>query len=403
MNNAPSKKLSANDIRELLALEPDELTMDKIRELFACFMGQNAPKYNTYDKFTLPAGRLGNDTPIETTVGRYIVNLLVIPASYREKYGYVNKELTKKNLGAIEKQMGEMLLDDEMTVGEYATYLDRGEWLGMGSVYFLGPSLNYNINLPIKEVTEKRDELFEKNKEAIKRGDSAVAEMVEKEVLKLAKDKLEMSDNEAYDFYRAGIGTFENHYKKTSIMGGAIENPYTKKLDIMKSNYTEGVSKEEYPKYSNLTLVGGYSRGIETQTSGYEAKKIRSALQTVVLDEDETDCGTTHYLEFVIPKEMKDMFINRYVLDGGKLTLLTNKNIDQFVGKNVKMRSPMYCKGEKICSVCAGKLFYKLGIKNVGLVTDAISGVLMNASMKKFHDATVKFTHINIEEFIKEV
>ena len=34
-----------------------------------------------------------------------------------------------------------------------------------------------------------------------------------------------------------------------------------------------------------------------------------------------------------------------------------------------------------------------------GLLSDAMAGVLMNASMKKFHDATIKFTKIDIETY----
>ena len=244
--------------------------------------------------------------------------------------------------------------------------LDYGEWLGMGTSYFLVPTMNYDINVPIPEVIEKRDELFEKYKEGIRRGESAIAEKIEKEVLELAKQKIKEKGNEAYDFFESGVGKFENNYKKTSIMAGAIENPYTKKLDILKSNYIDGVDPREYSKFTNLTIIGGYSRGVATQVSGYQAKKLRNALQGVVIDDAGTDCGTKHTLKIIIPESMKNIFINRYVLDGnGKLVLLTNENIDSYTGKEVKLRSPMYCKSEHICSKCAGELFYKMGVKNV--------------------------------------
>ena len=57
-------------------------------------------------------------------------------------------------------------------------------------------------------------------------------------------------------------------------MGGALENPGTGEYTITKSNYFDGMSKEELPVFNNLTIQGGYGRGVETQNTGYETKKI---------------------------------------------------------------------------------------------------------------------------------
>ena len=141
--------------------------------------------------------------------------------------------------------------------------------------------------------------------------------------------------------------------------------------------------------------------GVETQSSGYERKKIDNALQTFTLEDNGIDCGTPYTMKIVIPKGMKNLFLYRYVLENnGKLTLLTEDNIDNYVDKEIRLRSPMFCKSDHICSKCAGELFYKMGVKNVGLLNDTMAGVLMNAAMKKFHDATVKFSTIDISNYI---
>lgn len=262
-----SRKLSLAEVRDsgLLEKEKSEITLDYVRELFAVRMGEPGPKFNTYDKFTLPAGKLYNKDAIETTVGRYLTNLVVLPEVYLKKFGYQNEPFDADKLSSMEGQMSSMILDDEMSTKQYGEYLDNGEWLGMGVAYFLSPTMNYDINVPIPEVIAKRDELFEKYKDQISRGESAAAELIEKEVLALAKQKIKEKGNEAYDFFESGVGKFGNNYKKTSVMAGAIENPYTKKLDILKSNYIDGVDPKEFPKFTNLTIVGGYSRGVETQ------------------------------------------------------------------------------------------------------------------------------------------
>lgn len=300
--------------------------------------------------------------------------------------------------------MGEMILNDELTTKEYAAYLDKAEWIGMGTSYFLNPTLDYEFTYPIKEVIQRRDELFDKYRDRIEKGDNAVADTIESELLKLAQSKIESKGNEGYDLYKSGIGAFGNNYKKTSIFGGAVQNPYTKKIDLVKSNYIDGVSLEDFPKLANLSLIGGYSRGVNTQQSGYERKKLDGASQGIMLDEPGSDCGTKFTVELVIPqnKDIIAMFHYRYIVENGKLVLLTPENINKYVGKTIHLRSPMFCKSDKICNKCAGELFYKLGIRNAGLLSDTMAGTLMNKSMKKMHDASIKFNKIEISKYIEK-
>jgi len=82
----------------------------------------------------------------------------------------------------------------------------------------------------------------------------------------------------------------------------------------------------------------------------------------------------------------------------GKPLLLTNNNIDKYLNTTVNLRSPMYCQSDKLCSVCSDKRFEQLGITNIGLTASKMSGTLLNAGMKSFHDSTAKITKINIDQ-----
>ena len=57
----------------------------------------------------------------------------------------------------------------------------------------------------------------------------------------------------------------------------------------------------------------------------------------------------------------------------------------------------MMCIGKKICNKCAGDLYYKLGITNVGLTASKVATVLTNLNMKKFHDSTTRYHKIDVE------
>jgi hypothetical protein len=395
------RKLNQTDTKEVLSLKRTDINMSLLKDYFAATLKRKEPRFNTFDTFTLPKNTLLNEDETETTVGRYIFNLYVLPLKYLKKFGYQNVVYDTGNIGEMEERLSYMVLQDELETKEFADYLDRAEWITMGTAYFLSPTMDYDINVPLPEVIKRRDELFRQYADEIKKGDPNVADLIEKELLDMARKILKEKGSEAYDFFSSGEFNFENNYKKTSVFGGALENPYTKKLEILRSNYIDGISKDEFHHFANLTIVGGYSRNVETQKGGYETKKINNAVQGVSLDEPGSDCGTTQFLKVTIADKQKKMFLHRYVLDGGKLVLTDEKNIKGYVGKEVQMRSPLFCKGDQICSKCAGEIFYKLGIRNAGLLSTTMSGNLMNMSMKKFHNTSIKFDKINVDNFVK--
>jgi hypothetical protein len=397
------RMLTADETSEVLSLKKDDIDMNLLRSYFAVKKGKDAARFNTFDTLKLPKGHLHNKEAVETTVGRYLINFYVIPEKFLKKYGYQNVTFTKKVAGDMESKLSTMLLNDEITIENFIEYINNGEWITLGTAYFLVPTMDYAMTVPLPEVIKRRDELFTQYEEGVKAGDPNVADAIEKELITLSKKLLKEKGNEGYDFFESEEFNFGNNYKKSSIMGGALENPYTKKLNILKSNYVEGIKKEEFPYFANITVVGGYSRNVETQKGGYETKKINNSMQVIVLDEPKTDCGTTQYLDIVIPDKMKNMFLNRYILtSAGKLIELTEENIGSYVGKSVSMRSPMFCKTEKICNMCAGELFYKMNVRNAGLLTSTLSGSLMNLAMKKFHDTSIKFSKIDLDKYIQE-
>ena len=122
-----------------------------------------------------------------------------------------------------------------------------------------------------------------------------------------------------------------------------------------------------------------------TAVSGYLAKEILAALQTEVLDDYGSDCGTKRTLEIKLTAANKKDYLYRYiVLSNGSLLLLTPENIDKYLNQTVKMRSPMMCIGKKICNHCMGDLYYKLGIKNAGLTASRVATTLTRLNINFF-------------------
>ena len=84
-----------------------------------------------------------------------------------------------------------------------------------------------------------------------------------------------------------------------------------------------------------------------------------------------------------------------YIIEGNQLVELTSKNRDKYIGKTVKLRFAAMCESkEYICNKCAGNLFARLGVENVGVACYAIMSKIKLVSMKAFHDASLKTTHM---------
>lgn len=397
------KQLSFDETQEFLKIKKEDITATYMRSMFAVQGDQKEPRYNTYDIIILPKDKFHNEKEIKTTLGRYIFNILCLPEPYLKKYGYYNETLTADNMGDLEKIFGQMLLSDELTTHQYAKFFDNTEWLGMGTAYYLAPSVNLEMNITPKHISEARSELYEKYGDAIMKGDNDVANHVEKTILGLGKEHIKTDKNEAFDLFRAGLFGDVN-YKKTTLMTGMTQNPYSGKIRLLKSNYIDGLRKDEYVDYPSIALIGGYSRGVETASGGYQTKRVQNATQNISLGPAGSDCGTTNFIEVDVIDKLKQMYLYRWILDDdGKLKMLLPENIKEYIGTKVKMRSPLFCKDVNICSKCAGDLFYRSGVVNAGILSANFSGVLMNLFMKKFHDTSIKFKKIDVFASIKKV
>lgn len=91
------------------------------------------------------------------------------------------------------------------------------------------------------------------------------------------------------------------------------------------------------------------------------------------------------------------MIMYCYVInDDGSLEEITSKNRNKFIGKRVKLRFSSMCESKTgICNKCAGNLFYRLGIRNIGASTPQIPSKLKVLSMKLFHDDQLNFTEMD--------
>lgn len=407
INKRTSKVITdEKEIQYLISLKEKDITMSLIMELFGDF--GKYQKYNPYDIITIPAGGYGgtlkdgktkvNTNAFTTTVGRFIFNKYFIESEPEllEILGYINEDVGKKMYGKIFSDLSYDVLEDAISIDTYKRFCVKTQKC-MPYVSILAPNHSDNMLTITKRINERKAKLLEENKEAIDAGDVIVVDKISKELLDYARELME--DDPAMDMFTSGAGgSFENNFKNMFIMRGSVQDPDPRKsYNIITSNYIDGVSKEEYSKLANTLAAGPYSRSKKTELGGAWEKLFLAAFQHIILDEPGSDCGTKRYIEMDVNAKNIGMIMYCYAINNdGSLEEITSKNKNKFIGTRVRLRFSSMCESkDHICNKCAGNLFYRLGIRNIGASTPQIPSKLKVLSMKLFHDDQLNFTEMD--------
>jgi len=366
------RSLSENEVNELINLKSDDITGSLLEEYFA-YTKNKKPKYSPQDYFVLPANKLYNKSAESTKVGRFIFNVLILTEKLGNLIGYQNKAFDNKKINGLLNDIVALYTKDTIDADEVNEFMNKVNWFGFYSAKFVNASLSADFVITNPKIAKRKAELIKEHDTALKNGDSVITAKIENELLDMAKE--EYKDAPAMQIYDSGCrGSFGNNFKNTSVIRGAVKDFVTGEVYISTTNLDEGIKPEEFKYYCDMSIAGTYGKAIETQDGGYQNKIMSTSFQSSVLDKESSDCGTKLYYEFVLTEGDYKNFLYRYVLDPStnKLVELNDETKSKYFNKKVKMRSPLYCKGDKICNKCAGNYYYKMGSKNIGLLTTEI-------------------------------
>lgn len=396
LNNEQKKKL--------LSLTPQDITAEWLYNNIANKTTVRGgkftvtpPTYRTNDTFYLEKGEYMNSDKILTNIGLFIYNKVIVEAcGLKEVLGYHNEPLTDDVHKSVESKITEALKYDKITTEQFASYLNRIQWLGLQFNAIISPSFTMETVTPINAVMAEKKKIFDTNREKINSGDIKIAVDAERKLVGMAKEHLK--DDPGYELYASGArGSFANAYKAMCVMKGPVYS--NGRFHTIEKHYSEGLTKDDMEAYANAMISGQYPKSVGTQVAGYLFKRMSSGFQSVVADKPGSDCGTNLTISVTITPKNKRDYTDRYIVEAGKLVLLTSDVIDKYVGKTVNMRSVMYCKGGTTkCNKCLGEIYYTLGITNVGLSVAKAATKILNLNMKKFHDASAKLYDIDLND-----
>lgn len=382
------------DIDFLVNIKQEDITLSFTLKMFGEFNGK--VRFNPYDEVELPIGCFGlddhkNTNKIYTTVGLWIFNKFFIEEHFIPLLGYINETINKKVFGKINKKLTYGFLEDDITQKQFDYFMIRTEKM-MPICSVICPSLSEEILLSSYKAQKKIKELYNsKYKEAIDNKDGFAASALENEVLDYMKKELD--GDPGMDCYDSGArGSFDNNFKNMFVMKGAVKDPETGKFNIIMSNFMDGIKKEEFPAIANSAAAGPYSRARLTALGGYKEKIFVSAFQHVKLDKPGSDCHTARYIEQLLTSDNIADYMYDYVIEGNNLVEITSKNVDKYIGKKVKLRFSSICESKTgYCNKCAGNLFYRLNMLDIGMAMSIIPDTLKLKLMKKFHDSVSRY------------
>lgn len=384
----------------ILSVPIEEIGKPLMEELFASYHDrQNNQFHKAQFEPTEPITLTKEEYPyvkekITTTLGRLFMNRYILERSEVIQHtGYYNAALSKKGIGKLDAALVNLLITDVITIDQYAAYIDNRDRLGFWSAAFLSVSITSALLNPMKDVEKRKHELFKENQAALN-SDSPVTQIIannqiETELMGMVRKNLE--NDIGYDMYASGDGNLDNNYKTINVMRGAVMNEATHKYDIVESSLMNGIKKKDIAPFANSNLAAAYPSAIGTAEAGYMGKIFMAIAQEQTLDPNpNSDCRTKVTIPVTITESNKRFFLYRNFNVNGKTVLSTISNIDQFVGKTQRMYSPQCCLHEKICAKCAGQIFYKMGVHNIGLLTTDPSDALLNLKLKAKHDLSQK-------------
>lgn len=258
--------MTETDKQYLLSLKPEDLTFSTLVGIFGDTVAEGSKssakksRFETTTQMTLTPSEYFVKQKTDTTVGRFIYNKYIVErCGFQDILGYINVPITDSYNGKIEAQLSNALVNDKITMDDYTKYIDYRDSLGMYLNAVITTSFTPDtVKLP-SNIRKKRDELFKQYDKELKNGDIVVAERIEKELVKDAKEQLK--GDPGLDLYNSEArGNFGN-YKNMNIFKGATKNNRGE-FEIVRSSFMDGIRKEDVSVFGTSVIAGSYPKSV---------------------------------------------------------------------------------------------------------------------------------------------
>lgn len=333
--------------------------------------GDQAP-FQIKDAVTLQPDSVPNLTEtIESTYGNLLFNYTAVVFPFGNKIPYVQGRVSPSQMedmilprladdpkegDTVVKAMGQTA---PIYVSEYLAFTDAMFYLA-GFTQLCVPAATRKTMTAAPGIQELKERLLEENKDRLH--DAAVIAKIQRELI--AYDRAYLKGDPGENFL-IGKKSFEVVRSKLFGMHGA-ETGLDEGVDValIKNSLSQGWDVEKFPEMNNSLRAGSFNRGAQTQMGGEAVKWLLRASSNISVKQD--DCGARLGKVVDVDGDNYKRLEGFYVLQARGDLLIDKENSSSLVGKQVQVRSPMYCKldATDYCKHCVGE---QLGNNPTGL------------------------------------
>lgn len=370
-----------------LGEEPSLIDFGKVKE--------GTPLLSFYEYIELEKGDLENvSSKIKTTVGRFLLNYLLLAYPFGDTFEYVNEDFS---IGKIEDRIVRAGFDKTVTVEQIKTRY-------IPNIYFIGhftelsvPSYSEKSISTSPKVAQRRKELMKQYKDQL--DDPVIMSQIEDELIALDKEYL--ADDPSMGYFGGKGKWFDICRKKMLLTGGMVEDVNKESgYAFIQDPYDDGWDPDHFPEMVNDIRRGIYNRAVNTAKGGELVDFIRRIFQDSIISED--DCKTKRGLRVYLSPDIIDNYLHRNIITPSGLVKLTDTNKDKYVGKYVNMRCPMYCETKHgYCYTCMGDIMKDREVESLTMLTSKIGSIFMSISMAAMHGTKTKVVDISdVDQFV---
>ncbi|QXO09479.1 hypothetical protein pEaSNUABM11_00055 [Erwinia phage pEa_SNUABM_11] len=334
------------------------------------------------DRFTMiPDHYPGFEGKVETGVGRYVFNWIVIYYAFGTRMPYL---VDQPSPLAYQNEIYKRCLDNEdddpnneaairpSMVGKFIQGLSEIAPMTIA----IAPTGTLRSLSVHPDTYKMRDALLLKHKDEL--DNPAVIVQIEKALDALDTEWL--SGDQSIQFYASKKSRMRR--RKLFLMYG-IETAFKEGADftlIPTSLMEENKSGLSYlvDKY-NSTREGSFMRGAETAKGGEQVRIIQMIFQNHRIVEG--DCGTKLTQVVKITPTNQFMYVGMNSVDNGKLVQLSKDMLKGLLGKTIRIRRPLLCQRGHVdcCAACASADKAKEERAIAADIATGMSNIMLNA------------------------
>lgn len=365
-------------------------------------------------------------TPVDTTYGNVLVNLICLVESFGRKIPFISGDFKVRKVENLvasrlvdnpkeissnpsDKTPNEFLLtavanptthdstNDPIYVYEYIRFTDSLTFIN-GLAQLCAWSSTEKNTTPAPGIEKKKAELIAKYGDDLR--DPSKLAAFEDELKKFDAEYLK--GDPSFGKFMSGKNFNTARKRMFGAVGNELEFTSDGTVNPLLNSLEQGWEFEnsKYTTMMNGIRYGSYSRGADTVLGGVSMKFLLRALDVIRIDQG--DCGSPRGMKRTFDKSNYTQLVGRTAkTSNGWKKIEDLAEAATFIGKEVEVRSFMYCQqtpSTHYCSTCAGDRYGKAlpGAPAIG-VTE-ISGIVLYAFMKKLHSSTIVVETMTLEE-----